>query len=93
MNALPDVKDPTNSPATGSRQPAAAVASAPSPSRLPARTYLAIPTATLFALALHWFVSRKELPAETEIYFQFLGLILGASAVISVIQPFWTALR
>ncbi len=93
MNALPDVKNPTNSPVTGSRLPAAAVASSPSASRLPARTYLAIPAATVFALALHWFVSRKELPAETEIYFQFLGLVLGTSAVISVIQPFWTALR
>jgi NitT/TauT family transport system permease protein len=56
-------------------------------------TLLALPGATLIALALHFFVSEKEPPAETHSYTLFLYGLLGASIVMAAVQPWWAGLR
>lgn len=56
-------------------------------------TLLALPVATALALALHFFVSEKEPPAETHSYTLFLCGILGLSIVMAAVQPWWLGLR
>jgi NitT/TauT family transport system permease protein len=58
-----------------------------------ARTLLAVPAATLTALAVHWLVSREEPAPDTRSYFVFLGIILGVALVSGVVQRFWSGLR
>jgi NitT/TauT family transport system permease protein len=61
--------------------------------KLRARTFLAVPMATLVALALHGSVSKNEPAVETRSYFFFLGLIVAVSVVAAVAQPFCLPLR
>lgn len=49
-------------------------------------TLLAVPIATAFALALHFFVAQKESPVETRSYTQFLSIVLGMGIVMSLLQ-------
>ena len=48
-------------------------------SRLRVRTLLAVPVATVVALAVHLFVSKSEPVADTRSYTVFLGILLAAS--------------
>ena len=94
MNVLPEINAPSSiSPAKSTPAPMTASSPAPSATRLPLRFVLTLPVATLIALGVHWFVSEKELPAETQIYFQFLGLVLGVAVALAAVQSFWAAAR
>jgi NitT/TauT family transport system permease protein len=62
-------------------------------SKLRVRTLLAVPGATLVALAVHFFVSKSEPTADTRSYFVLLGIILGVSVAAPAVQPFWPGLR
>ena len=50
------------------------------------RTLLAVPVATLIAIAVHHFVSAKELPPETHLYFLFLYGVLAVSVLADGVQ-------
>jgi NitT/TauT family transport system permease protein len=52
-----------------------------------------LPLAVASALAIHFFVSQRELPAETHSYTLFLCLVLSAGFMMAAIQPWWPALR
>lgn len=57
------------------------------------RTWLPVPVANLICLAVHWFVSKGEPPAETRSYFVFLWNFLVVSLVLAVAQLWLPALR
>src|SRR4051794_15762457 len=57
------------------------------------RTLLALPAATLLALAVHWFASKSEPLADTHSYSVLLGLMLGGAVAASAVQPVWPGLR
>jgi NitT/TauT family transport system permease protein len=57
------------------------------------RTWLPVPVANLICLAVHWFVSKTEPPAEIRSYFVFLWSFLGVSIVLATVQTGWPALR
>jgi NitT/TauT family transport system permease protein len=61
--------------------------------KLRSRILLAVPVATLIALAIHWFVSKNEPPADTRSYTIFLAMILGASTVAAAVQAIWAGLK
>src|SRR5437660_3005484 len=56
-------------------------------------TLIALPLATASALALHFLVSQKELPAETHSYTLFLCIVFGTGIVMGAVQPWWPGLR
>ena len=56
-------------------------------------TLLALPAATLLALAVHLLVSKNEPVADTRSYTVFLGLILGAVVGAAAMQSLWYGLR
>lgn len=62
-------------------------------SKLRVRTLIAVPAATLLALAVHFFVSKSEPAADTRSYSVLLGLILGAFVAAAAVQPYWPGLR
>src|SRR5258706_14501499 len=66
---------------------------APGVSRLRLRTALAVPVATIIALATHLSIATKQPVMETHSYTWFLGLILCAAIVALAVQPFWPGLR
>ena len=49
-------------------------------------TWLPVTAATAICLAIHWFVSTTEPPAETRSYFVFLWSVLGVSLLLAVAQ-------
>ncbi|MEA2868718.1 MAG: sulfonate transport system permease protein [Bradyrhizobium sp.] len=57
------------------------------------RTWLPVTAATAICLAVHWYISKTEPPAETRSYFVFLWSVLGVSLVLAVAQIGWPALR
>src|SRR5688572_24343721 len=61
--------------------------------KLRARVWLAVPVATLIALAVHWLVSRNEPPVDTRSYSVFLGIALGSFLLAAVVQSYWLGLR
>ncbi|HEY2951656.1 MAG TPA: ABC transporter permease subunit [Verrucomicrobiae bacterium] len=68
----------------------------PSPakvSRPRARTLLAVPAATLVALAVHLFVSKNEPSLNPRLYSVFLELVAGVFVLGAVAQPVWSGLR
>ncbi len=92
-SASVQVKEPVQSPVSPEQtaravSPASAIAS-----RLRVRTLLALPVATLIAQVVHWLVSKNEPAPDTHSYSVFLGIVLGASVVAAVMQPFWPGLR
>ena len=60
---------------------------------LRARTLLALPMATLFALVVHWLVSKSEPPVDTRSYTLLLELVLGGAIAATAAQAFWLSLR
>jgi NitT/TauT family transport system permease protein len=56
-------------------------------------TLLVMPAASTIALAVHVFISKQELPAETHAYTLFLCIVLGLGLAAAVVQIFWPALR
>jgi NitT/TauT family transport system permease protein len=56
-------------------------------------TLLGVPAATSIALALHFFVSQREPPAETHSYTLFLCVVLGIGILMAAVQPRWPGLR
>jgi NitT/TauT family transport system permease protein len=54
---------------------------------------LAVPAATLFAVAVHLFVSRNEPATDARGYSWFLAIIFGVSIVGAMAQRFWRGLR
>jgi NitT/TauT family transport system permease protein len=62
-------------------------------SKLRVRTLVALPVATLIAVAVHLLVSKGEPAVDTHSYSAFLGVILGASVVATAVQPLWSGLR
>jgi len=92
LTPMPEVKAPVQSPAPDvlarpvSRTNAIAV-------KPRVRTLLAVPIATLIALAVHYYVSKKELAPETHLYFLFLYGVLGLSLLAGVMQLFSAHLR
>ena len=81
------VRAPSDQTARAARPSLSAVA------RLRGRTLLAVPVATLLALAVHWFVSKNEPPVDTRTYSVFLSVVLGLSLLAAAAQPLWSALR
>ncbi len=85
---------------------AATPAVAPLPERLPWKTLLALPLATALALAVHFFIARKE-PAEagftglsdfmpwveSRAYLLLLGTVLLTSLGVVAVQKIWLGLR
>jgi len=57
------------------------------------RTWLPVPLANLICLAVHWFVSKTESPAETRSYFVFLWNFLAVSFLLAIAQLWLPALR
>lgn len=79
----------------GSEPETAATGGSPA-SRVDSRfgwSLLAVPAATLIALAVHWLVSKDEPPPETRSYYQFLGWLFGGAIVLAAAQRFWAGLR
>jgi NitT/TauT family transport system permease protein len=66
---------------------------APRKSSIRLHTILALPIAAALALIVHSFVSKKELPVETQSYTIFLSMIFGSSVLATIVQPFWVSLR
>lgn len=58
-----------------------------------ARALIAVPVATLVALAVHLLVSKNEPPADTRSYTLLLGSFLGLSLAAVAVQPWWRGLR
>jgi NitT/TauT family transport system permease protein len=56
-------------------------------------TMLAVPVATLVALAVHLFVSKNEPSVNPQNYSVFLVLVTGLFLTGAVVQPFWIGLR
>src|SRR5688572_15805931 len=89
--ALVQVKEPVHASADTvphTLSPSVAIAS-----KLRLRTLLAVPLATLAALAVHLLVCKNEAAADTHSYTGFLGILLGASFGAAAAQPFWSGLR
>ncbi|MDQ3621754.1 MAG: hypothetical protein M3463_04595, partial [Verrucomicrobiota bacterium] len=61
--------------------------------KAPWRTLLAVPLASALALAVHFLVSSKEPPMETESYSILLSIVLGAGIAAVAVQPFSPGLR
>jgi NitT/TauT family transport system permease protein len=57
------------------------------------RTWLPVPVANVICLAVHWFVSKTELPAETRSYFVFLWNFLAVALLLAIAQLWLPALR
>src|SRR5437763_17059130 len=57
------------------------------------RTWLPVPVANLICLAVHWFVSKTEPPAETRSYFVFLWNFLAVALLLAIAQLWFPALR
>ena len=57
------------------------------------RTWLPVTAATAICLAVHWFISTTEPPAETRSYFVFLFSVFGVSLLLAVAQIGWPSLR
>src|SRR5436189_984795 len=85
--------EPAAVPAAEPRVPAASAPAVAPASASPMITLLTLPLATLMALAIHFFVSEKEPPAEIYSYAAFLFGILAASIVMATVQPWWPGLR
>ena len=85
------IKEPVPIPVeTGDREVESSPAIVSKPRGL---TLLAVPVATLMALAVHGLVSQNEPSVDPQIYSVFLGLVLGGFVVGAVVQPFWSGLR
>ena len=89
VNGSQKIIEPAAMPVAISVSPRAVAAT----EALPARTLLALPLATAFALVIHFFASKNEPPVETHSYLLFLGVVFVAAIVIAVAQPFWPGLR
>lgn len=72
-----------------------ALAATDKPRISPIKIYsvLLVPVAAIVALVVHFLASKKEMPAETQSYTIFLSIVLGASILVAVVQPFWAGLR
>ncbi len=57
------------------------------------RVLFAVPLALAIALAVHWFVAKKEPPGETHLYTYFLSGLLVAAVGAAALQSFWSGLR
>jgi NitT/TauT family transport system permease protein len=57
------------------------------------QTLLAIPAATLIALAVHQYVPNNELPNEAGLYSKFLTGVLVAAILTTILQFFWPWLK
>jgi NitT/TauT family transport system permease protein len=89
--AVVQVKEPAGMPV---ETPARSAAPTISVTRKPALlSLLAVPVATLIALAVHILVSKNEPPADTRSYSIFLEIVLGASVIAAAVQSFWPPLR
>jgi NitT/TauT family transport system permease protein len=75
------------------RRAVAVSAIVPPTSKIRPLTLLAVPAAASLALAVHFFVSKKELPIETHSYTLLLCVIFGAGVLLAIIQPWWSSLR
>lgn len=62
-------------------------------SRLRLPILLAVPAATVIALAVHLAVSKDDAPVDARHYSVFLGIVLGAFVVAAAAQLCWTGLR
>lgn len=62
-------------------------------SKMRARTFLAVPTATLIAFVVHLFVSQDEPAVDTRSYSVFLAGMFGLSVAAAAVQPLWSSLR
>ena len=93
MNALPEINESVSRPTAMEPPPAAAAAPERTTARSPVLLSLAVPVATALAAVLHWLVSKKELPIETQTYFEFLGIVGGTSILLAILQRFWSGLR
>jgi NitT/TauT family transport system permease protein len=91
--ALVQVKEPVQMPVLIEKTARVVTASSVVASKLRVRTLVALPMATLIALAVHLFVSKTEPVADTRSYSVFLGIVLGASLLAAAAQPFWSSLR
>jgi NitT/TauT family transport system permease protein len=65
----------------------------PATARVPLGTLLGLPGVLVVALIVHHFVSKNEMPAETQSYTIFLAGFLGLMVVAVALQPFWQGLR
>ena len=82
--SLVQIKEPVPIPVeTGDRDVESSPAIVSKPRGL---TLLAVPVATLMALAIHGFVSKNEPSVDPQIYSVFLGLVLGGFVVGAVVQ-------
>lgn len=54
---------------------------------------LALPVATLIALAVHLSIAKEEPEAQTASYTTFLGIVLGLSVLAGVLQFAWAGFR
>lgn len=57
---------------------------------MPLRTIVAIPIATLFAFAIHYFVAKNQPAAETNLYSYFLGAAFVAAVFATILQFAWS---
>lgn len=97
MNAMNSVSDgiaePVSAPAVKKDASVASPGVASRKSRLPAHILLAAPVAVGFAWAIHLWAARNEPVLETRSYSIFLGILLGASVMVGVLQIISEPLR
>jgi NitT/TauT family transport system permease protein len=98
MNAVeepkPQTADPSQ-PLTGVLQPNGITSRAviATTSKLSLLTLVALPLTVVVALAVHWFVSKKEPLVETHLYTVLLRSVLGIAILAVPAQLVWRGLR
>jgi NitT/TauT family transport system permease protein len=91
--ALVQVKEPVQMRAPAEKKAHAINPASGASSKPRARTLLAVPVATLIAMAIHVMVSKSEPVTDTRSYSLFLGTVLGATLLAIAGQSFWPGLR
>jgi NitT/TauT family transport system permease protein len=88
-----ELKEPIPVPMAEGKKLSAASLGLPGGGRLPARILLAVPITASIALAVHFWVSRKQPSPDTQPYFVLLGIILSGAILAAAVQPLWLPLR
>ena len=74
-------------------QPRVLKSGATAVTRVPIKALLTVPISVCLAFAVHLWAAKGQPVPETRSYSVLLGIILGASIVSAIVQPFWAGLR
>jgi NitT/TauT family transport system permease protein len=93
MNSTLETKAAASIIGTAVKAKPGAIGAPPAAAKVRLRTLLALPLAAALALGVHFYASKNEPPVDTQNYFTFLAMVLGAGLAAAAIQPFWAGLR